>query len=204
MNEVWKTITDFSDYQVSNLGKVQRVGVYSNQLSVWNKNLPKELTPRKHSNGYLRVMFSVNNKHYDRYIHRLVALMFLENPQNYPEVNHIDGNKENNKVDNLEWCTRSQNNKHMYDMLNAKRIKGFCGRKKKCVMIDMNTNIILQIFNSTEEAALNCGLKCIASVSACCSYAKNPNKYKRPIYSCGGYKWRYATEDMKVGDKLND
>lgn len=67
---------------------------------------------RKHSNGYLRA--TIHGK--DMYVHRLVAICFLDNPHNYKEVNHKDGNKANNTVDNLEWCTHSQNEKHKYDM----------------------------------------------------------------------------------------
>lgn len=71
----------------------------------------KEQKYRKHSNGYIRV--TINGK--DAYVHRLVAKYFIPNPNNYSEVNHIDGNKENNRVENLEWCTRSQNNKHAFE-----------------------------------------------------------------------------------------
>lgn len=65
---------------------------------------------RKHSNGYLRGV--IDGK--DVYIHRLVAIAFCENPKGYKEVNHIDGNKENNTFDNLEWCSRSENVKHAF------------------------------------------------------------------------------------------
>ncbi len=65
---------------------------------------------RKNSNGYLRGL--INGK--DVYIHRLVATVFCANPNCYKEVNHIDGNKENNRAENLEWCSRSENNKHAF------------------------------------------------------------------------------------------
>lgn len=65
---------------------------------------------RKHSNGYLRGV--IDGK--DVYIHRLVATAFCNNPFGYKEVNHIDGIKENNTASNLEWCSRSQNNKHAF------------------------------------------------------------------------------------------
>lgn len=115
MEEIWKDVSEFKGfYQVSNLGNVKRIGDYSNQNSSWKSEVI--LKPRLHSSGYLRVMLSVNNKHYDRYIHRLVATEFCKNhnPLKYKEVNHIDGNKTNNNSDNLEWCDRSYNNKHAY------------------------------------------------------------------------------------------
>lgn len=65
---------------------------------------------RLHSNGYLRGI--VDGK--DVYLHRLVAMFFIENPNGYEEVNHKDGNKKNNSVNNLEWCNRSQNSKHAF------------------------------------------------------------------------------------------
>lgn len=70
----------------------------------------KEQKYRRHTNGYLRVTIFGKGE----YVHRLVAQCFIENPNDYPEVNHKDGNKENNSIENLEWCTRSQNNKHAF------------------------------------------------------------------------------------------
>lgn len=66
---------------------------------------------RLHTNGYIRA--TINGK--DAYVHRLVAECFVANPYGYKEVNHKDGNKRNNCADNLEWCTRSQNNKHAFE-----------------------------------------------------------------------------------------
>jgi hypothetical protein len=75
------------------------------------------LNPRIGAHGYFRVYLRDLglNKRKDYYIHRLVALYFLDNPNDYNEVNHIDGNKGNNHVENLEWCNRSQNNLHAYE-----------------------------------------------------------------------------------------
>lgn len=202
MEEIWKDVSEFKGfYQVSNLGNVKRIGDYSNQNSSWKSEVI--LKPRLHSSGYLRVMLSVNNKHYDRYIHRLVATEFCKNhnPLKYKEVNHIDGNKTNNNSDNLEWCDRSYNNKHAY-VKGLHTVHGCYGIKKKVAQIDINTNIVLNIFNSVEEASKTIGLKRYANISACCGFQDHPDKYKRPVLSVKGFKWCYATEEMKIGDVI--
>ena len=71
--------------------------------------------------GYGRIGLTKNGKTNRKYIHRLVAEAFLNNPNNCPEVNHIDGNKENNNVNNLEWCNHSDNIKHSYVILGRKQ-----------------------------------------------------------------------------------
>lgn len=200
MGEIWKDVSEFTGfYLVSNLGRVKRIADYSNQNSHWKSETI--LKPRLHSNGYLRVMLSINNKHYDRYIHRLVATAFCENhnPNIYKEVNHIDGNKTNNNANNLEWCNRSYNNKHAYTN-GLHGVHGCYGRKKMVAQININTNCIINIFDSIEQASKTVGLKGYGNISACCGYNENPNNYKRPILSAKGFKWCYATKDMKIGD----
>ena len=75
-----------------------------------NKKGIRQQKPRKHTNGYLRA--TIFGK--DFYIHRLVAICFIENPNNYKEISHEDNDKTNNDVSNLKWCTRSYNNKKMF------------------------------------------------------------------------------------------
>lgn len=78
------------------------------------------LKGRLSANGYLRVYIRVDGKRKDFFIHRLVAEHFLPNPNSFTDVNHIDGDKTNNKVTNLEWCTHSHNVKHAFSKgLNA-------------------------------------------------------------------------------------
>lgn len=205
MQEVWKDITEFKGvYQVSNTGLVRRIGDYSNQNGTWNVVEPYILTPRKNSHGYLRVMLSVNGNHYDRYIHRLVAVEFCvnHNPQKYTEVNHIDGDKENNCAQNLEWCDRSYNNKHAY-INGLHHVHGCYGRKKRVAQIDKKTNQVIMMYDSVQQATDNIGLKNFANISACCNYLEHPERYKRPCLSAKGYKWMFATKDMKVGDVVS-
>lgn len=92
--EIWRNIELFEQYSVSNFGNVR------------NNITGKILKSRKHTGGYARVILCKDKKHYDRYIHRLVAQAFIPNPNNLPEVNHKDENKLNNFVENLEWCDR--------------------------------------------------------------------------------------------------
>lgn len=100
MKEIWKD-TEYDGYMVSNKGRVC--------------STRKILSFGDNGHGYLNVMLSVDKRHIRRYVHRLVAKAFIPNPNNYPEVNHKDGNKANNCVDNLEWCTDTMNKKHAWD-----------------------------------------------------------------------------------------
>ena len=106
IKEEWKAISQFPNYEISNYGRVRRM---------W-KNHTKLKKTRLNKYGYEIVHLSKDsiNKHCP--VHRLVAMAFIPNPDNLPEVNHIDGNKENNCVDNLEWVSRSENMKHAYSI----------------------------------------------------------------------------------------
>ena len=106
MKEIWKAIKDYEGkYEVSNLGRVKSL----ERTSRLNRKIKERiLAPREHTGGYLRVQLSRK----DFYIHRLVAEAFIPNPENKSQVNHIDGNKRNNHVDNLEWNTPLENNLH--------------------------------------------------------------------------------------------
>lgn len=105
--EIWKDVNGWEGlYQVSNLGRVRSVPHYD-----W-MNRPykgKVLTPVRNGNGYLRVNMTNGKIRRLSDVHRLVASAFIPNPNGYPEVNHKDEDKDNNHVDNLEWCTEKYN-----------------------------------------------------------------------------------------------
>lgn len=95
-----RPIPDYPNYSVTSDGRV------------WSHRTKRYLKPRLTSKGYHRVSLSKNNQVKDAYIHRLVVQAFLDNPEQLPEVNHIDADKSNNSVDNLEWVSRLGNNHH--------------------------------------------------------------------------------------------
>ena len=108
MQEIWKDIPGYEGlYQVSNLGRVKsfpRIGTKSNKEYI--------LKIQKYKTGYLYVNLCKNNKRRKWKIHILVALTFIPNNENKKYINHKDENKQNNCVENLEWCTQDYNNKY--------------------------------------------------------------------------------------------
>ena len=103
MKEIWKEIEGFNNYQVSTLGRVKR--------TTWSRNSPagKILKPSKNNCGYLFVNLQKNKKAYRKSIHRLIAEAFIDNPNNLTDVDHIDNNKLNNTVENLQWLSHKDN-----------------------------------------------------------------------------------------------
>ena len=83
---------------------------------IWSNYRERFLKPDIVKDGYEQVTLSIDKKSVKFKVHRLVALMFIPNPDNLPQINHIDGNKQNNNISNLEWCTAYHNNKHARDM----------------------------------------------------------------------------------------
>lgn len=130
-NEIWKDIPGFEGcYQASNIGRVRSLDRYVDYDKFGKKQFAKGqlIKDQPDSKGYRRLVIQLNNKSRLYRIHRLVALAFIPNPQNLKEINHINGIKTDNRVENLEWCTRSHNNKHMYAIGLAKPVKSWQGR----------------------------------------------------------------------------
>jgi hypothetical protein len=176
MEEIWKDIPGFENlYQVSSLGRVKSLPKHTNnQFS--NKEII--LKPVK-SNNYL----NVNLKGKIIGIHRLVAITFIPNEENKPQINHKDGNKQNNIISNLEWCTASENILHAYK--TGLKVATSNHLKKKILQYDKRGNFIKE-WESTKEIERK--LKIYHSaISNCCKNKKHYN-------SAGGFVWKYKYE----------
>lgn len=182
MKEIWKDIKGFEGlYQISNLGKVKSLSKYKkhsyNSIAFLKEKILKPLD----INGYQRVILRKDNKSFNKFIHQLVAEMFIDNPKNYKEVNHKDENKTNNRVDNLEWCSHKYNIN--YGTGNQRRSKTEIGTKKgtkKIYQFDLKNNL-LKIWDSQLQIKKELGIP-QSNISNCC------NGKRKSTY---GYKWRY-------------
>ena len=174
--EIWKDIPDYL-YQASNLGRIRSLDM--NLLGRNNTYRTKKGIVLKQSfdkNGYLKV--SLNGK--TKKSHRIIAELFIDNPNNLPEINHIDGDKTNNKVDNLEWCTRQHNIKHSIDSgLQATSETSVCSIK--IMQFDKN-NTFIKEYNSMREAEKETGISNATISKVCRGLGK----------TAGGYKWKFS------------
>lgn len=159
--EQWKDIKNYEGkYQISNLGRVKSLKKWSG-----NKYNPKWvyqdriLHPSNNGNGYLIIGLKKNNIRKNYYIHRLVAEHFIDNPNNYKEVNHLDYNKENNKADNLEWCTRKENIEYSIENMKGRKSITHSNTNEKYITYRKRKNKYRVVidrkekqFNTLEEA----------------------------------------------------
>jgi hypothetical protein len=110
LEEIWKPIPNFENYEASSFGRIRSIDRRSNYKNISTKiQKGKIITPYKTNKGYLRLGLRKNNKCYQLSVHRLIALSFIENTNNYSDVNHINMVKTDNNVENLEWLNNKEN-----------------------------------------------------------------------------------------------
>lgn len=163
INEIWVPIAGFENtYEISNLGRVK-------SFKYGKERIMK--TPVS-DNGYEILILCKNGVHYKKSVHRLVANAFVPNPEFKREVNHIDGNKRNNSVTNLEWVTPSENQIHSR--------KTGLSPTKPIDMLSLDGSF-LKTFFSTMEAQRQTGINS-GHINSCCTGKRK---------TAGGYKWQY-------------
>ena len=176
MKEIWKKVTGYEEsYEVSNFGNVRSFDRYikckkNNEYLLFFKGYP--IKQKISFYRYLCVSFKKNQKHTVKAVHKLVAEAFIPNPKNKPQVNHIDGNKLNNHVDNLEWVTASENCIHVTRTL---------GKKGVILTVEQVRDIK---FNIIYDSMLN---KDIAS-----KFKVHPNTISSIR---NGHKWKHVTQN---------
>lgn len=187
IGEIWKDVKGFEGlYQVSNFGNVKSAERFVNHSKGGLQKRKSYILKPKINKGYCHVYLCKESKHTTLKVHRLVALHFIDNPDNKPEVNHIDGNKLNNNVWNLEWCTKSENGLHSFRVLG--RIAPFLDKtgilhpRSKCVVQYAKSGEFISEYSSLREAGRITKIN-NADISSCCN-----NKLK----SAGGYVWKFT------------
>lgn len=167
MTEIWKDVKGFEGlYRVSNTGKVLSLPRNGTNGSIRKQSIDKD--------GYKQIILFKDNKKYYKRVHRLVAEAFIPNLKEKPEINHLNNNRKDNRVENLEWCTNKENleysHKQKRQRINAKPIKA----------INKDLNLVLY-FKSEREASRFLSIKQY-KISR---YLNNKNELK-------GWKFEYA------------
>ena len=188
--EIWKDVVGYDGYyEVSNLGNVRSVDheiMSSNGKLQFRKG--KLLNGWVDHKGYYKVHLSKGSKKEQMFVHRLVALAFLPNPNNYPIINHKDENPLNNRVENLEWCTYSYNIN--YGTANERQSNSMIGKNinspslsKSVIQYTLDDEFVNE-YLSSHEASRQTGI-CRTNISKCC---------RGGCKSAGGYKWCFKSE----------
>lgn len=186
MEEIWKDIEGYEGiYQVSNLGRVKGLERYDSNGHLLKEKILKTSINR---DGYEKVSIQKNAKKKTYKIHRLVAIAFIPNVENKKEVNHIDGNKLNNRVNNLEWCTKEENERHARNNNlipvtdKIRKQASINGKKRRKSVEQYNTKgSLLKRYISVSEASRETGVS-ISGISNCCT---------KKSKIAGGYIWKY-------------
>ena len=157
MIEEWRDIVGYEGlYQVSNMGRVRSLN--------YNKTGVTKIMKHSMTKGYHHIMLSKNGKVKRFRVHRLVAQAFIPNPQGLPDINHKDENKNNNCIDNLEWCTKDYNNNYSFN--------------KNIIGVNMSSGLILE-FDSIKNVGDITGIN-NSNICSCCNGKRN---------SAGGWRW---------------
>ena len=194
-HEIWKDIKGYEGlYKISNFGRIIRLqyirrNILTKRVSIYKLHFIKPILQK----GYLSCSLSKNGVIKRFRLHRLIAINFIPNPNGYKVVNHIDGNKINNSLKNLEWCTIADNNRHAYRTGLNKGSYGMKGKKgslcklsKSVCQYNINGDLIAE-YDSVATASECTGAK-KSSISRCARGFLKKHK---------GFIWRYKHGNKK-------
>ena len=178
--EIWKEINGYKGlYEISNLGRVKSLSC--------NTTKKEKVLKNRTGKDYYDVALYKNKQPKPKLVHRLMAIEFLPNPENKPCINHIDGNKRNNTLDNLEWCTHSENMIHSFRTgLQKPQWAGKLGKENKMYkIVEQYTNegIFIRSFFGGAEASRITGIA-QPYISMACRGKRNSDK---------NFKWKFAS-----------
>lgn len=178
MTEIWKSIREFPDYEISNFGRVKSLSreISNGRGTIISKEII--LKPSFDTDGYKRISMRKDGKSYTRKIHRLVAQYFLKADKGKSEVNHLDENKANNHVENLEWVN------HLENVNYGTRTKRQSNKLMKPIIQYNLDGILIKMYRSTKEAAID------NNISPGCIWNCLSGNRKTAI----GYIWKYETK----------
>lgn len=192
-HEIWANIKCYDEYSVSNKGRVKRHPYYK-LVRGGGKQFFEEkiLRPQKRKFGYLGVFLSKNGRCKPFLIHRLVAIAFIPNPNNLPQVNHKDENPSNNHVSNLEWCDQKYNSNYG---TCPKRISEKLRNGKLSIPVKQYTldGTFIRGYPSAIEASRNTNIA-VSGITSCCN--------KKYTHS-GGFIWRYKNDNINISPHKN-
>ena len=199
MEEIWKEIEGYPNYQVSNMGRVKRLS------TGYYRRTEKILKPQLQNNGYLHIKLSQKDKTKCILVHRLVAQVFIPNPNNLPQVNHINEDKTDNRVENLEWCDRKYNINYGNGISKRVKTNKENGTYKKIGEINYK-NFSKSILQFSKDNSFIRRWDCIMDVQRelgydnrqICSCLKNRQKTAK------GFKWVYADDYERIPFKVFD
>ena len=168
MEEIWKKIKGFNNYKVSNFGRL--ISIKTNKI----------LKPTDNGRGYLRFsLLGDDNNNHTVYLHRIIAEAFIPNPDNKPCIDHINTNKQDNRIENIRWVTYKENTNNE---LTIERVRNSGKKnKKKICSIDEDGNKV--VYSSAREAQRKLNILCTAIGN--CLHGRSK--------TCHGLRWMYVS-----------
>ena len=190
-SEIWLPISGYEGkYEVSNYGRIRSVTRVDSENHIRKGQIMKQ----KYYRGYARVALRDGKKQKEYLVHRLVAIAFIPNPNNLPQVNHKDCNTKNNVVSNLEWCDASYNIN--YADRNKKVAEALTGRintgAPKKVNQYTQEGVLVKTYLSAADVERMLGIASSNIIAVCKGRQKTAGKYKDENGIIKRYKWNYA------------